>query len=124
MCEKHWLKRHFFDDARFARRDLADDGDKNWSTLTGDRGHLHRHIEVFQSHVTMAFPKWPFRLKPLTINQSLNHDFGIGRNMKIDSLGFDNPNRITSQTARYRHFILVNGEFLRSGKQNHRGAAN
>src|SRR5215831_20479677 len=122
MSEEHRLESHLFDNTRFAGCDLADDRNKDRSTLARDRGHLHRHIEVFQRHVAVAFAKRPFRLEPLAVDQALDHDLGVSRDIKVNRCCLDNANRTAREPSRHRHLILVDGKFLWSGKQNHGGA--
>ena len=75
MRQKHRLVGHFFDHARFAGCDLADDRNENRRAAVRDRRHLHRHVVVFQRHVAIAFAKGAFRLEQFSVDHSLDHDF-------------------------------------------------
>ena len=122
MSQKHRLKRHFFHDARFTGRHLADDRHKDRRTLVRDRSHFHRHIEIFQRHVAVAFAKRPLRLEQLAVDQPFDNDFGISGNIEVDADGFDDPDRGAGKPARHGHFVLVDRKLLRAGKQDDRRA--
>src|SRR5262245_47102042 len=123
MSEEHRLESHLFDNTRFAGCDLADDRNKDRSTLARDRGHLHRHIEVFQRHMAVAFAKRPFRLEPLAIDQALDHDLGVSRDMKVNCRCLDDANGTAGKPSSHGHLILVDRKLLWSGKQNDGRAA-
>ncbi len=88
-----------------------------------DRGHLHRHVERFERDVAVAFAERRLGLEYLGIDQALDDDFGVGRHVEIDGLGFDHADRLAGETAGDRKLIEIDGEFLRSGEHDHgRGA--
>ena len=93
--------------ARFARRHLADDRDEHRLLLAGDRGHLHRHVEVFERDVAVAFAERAFRLEQLRIDQALDHDLGIGRHVEIDGDAFHRADRLAGERAGDAHLVHV-----------------
>ena len=51
-----------------------DERDEHRLCLVGDRRHLHRHVEVFERHIAVAFAERPLGLQQLGIDQSFNDD--------------------------------------------------
>jgi hypothetical protein len=50
----------------------------------GDRGHPHRHVEVFQRDIAVALSERPFGLKPVGVNEALDNDFDVGGDVQVD----------------------------------------
>ncbi len=107
MREEHRLVGDLLDHARFARRHLADDRDEHRRALAGDRGHLHRHVEVFERDVAVALAERPFRLEQFGIDQALDHDLGVGRHVEIDADAFRHADRRAGEPARDRHLVEI-----------------
>ena len=59
--------------------------------------------------------EWSFRFEPAGIDQSLDHDFGVGRHEQIHGLATHHPNRRPSQAACHRHLIDVVRQLLDRG---------
>ena len=53
--------------------------------LCGDRGHLHRHVEVFERDMAVALAERAFRLEQFAVDQALDHDLGVGRHVQVDA---------------------------------------
>ena len=123
MRQEHRLVGDLLDDARFARRHLADHRDEHRLLLVGDRRHLHRHVEVFERDVAVAFAERAFRLEQFRIDQPLDHDFGIGRHVEIDGDAFHGADRLAGERAGDAHLVHVDGELLRAGEDHDRRAA-
>ena len=47
--------------------------------LVRDRGHPHRHIEVFERHMAVAFAERAFRFEQFAVDQAFDDDLGVGR---------------------------------------------
>ena len=58
---------------------------KTGDALARDRGDLHRHVEVFERDVAVAFAERPLRLEQFGVDQALDHDLGVGRHFEIDA---------------------------------------
>ena len=121
--KEHRLVRDLLDHARFARRHLADDRAEYRRPLHRDRGHLHRHVEVFQRDVAVALAERAFRLEQLGIDQPLDHDLGIGRHRKIDRDALRDADRRAGERAGDRHLVLVDRKLLGAGEHDDRRAA-
>ena len=122
MREEHRLKRDLLHHARFARRHLTDDGDEDGAALVRDRGHLHRHVEVFQRDVAVAFAERAFRFEQFAIDQAFDDDFGVGGHVQVDARRLDDADGRAGKPTGDRHLVLVDRQFLRPGEQHHRGA--
>ena len=121
--QEHRLVGDLLDHARFARRDLADDGDEHRRALARDRGHLHRHVEVFERDVAVAFAERAFRLQQFGIDQAFDHDLGVRRHVEIDADAFRHADRRAGEPAGHRHLVEVDGELHRPGEHHHRRGA-
>ena len=86
-------------------------------------GNLHRHVVIFERHVTVAFAERPFGLEQFRIDQTLDHEFGVSRHIEIDGHGLDGADRRAGESARDRHFVLIDGQLLWSGENHDRRAA-
>ena len=82
MRQKHRLIGDALDHAGFARRHLAHDRDEHRLAPVGDRRHLHRHVEIFERHIAVAFPERPFRLQQVRVDEPLDDDLGVGRHFE------------------------------------------
>ena len=91
--------------------------------LVGDRGHLHRHVEVFERDVAVAFAERAFRLEQLRIDQAFDDDLGVGRHVEIDGDAFHRADRLAGERAGDAHLVHVDGELLRAGEGHDRRAA-
>ena len=123
VIEEKRLIGHALQNARFARRHLADDGNQNGLALARDRRHPHRHVEIFQRDMTMALAERPFRLEQLGIDQPFDDDFRIGGHLKIDGLAADDADRLANEPAGNAEFVLIDRQFLRTGEEHRRSAA-
>ena len=128
MGEEQRLVGDAFQHTGFARRDLADDGGEHRRALSGDRGHLHGHIEVFQRHVPVAFAERALRLEQLGVHEAFDDDFRIGGHLQIHRHGPGDANRRAHDPARHGHLVLADGELLRTAvrdrgrRAHHHGA--
>ena len=123
MSEEQRLVGDFLDDARFARRDLADDRREYGRALVRDRGHAHRHVEGLERHVAVAFAERRFGLQHRGIDQPLDHDFGIRRHVEVDGDAFGLSDRHAGQAACDRQLVGVDRELLRTREEHDRRAA-
>ena len=53
--------------------------------LARDRGDLHRHVEVFERDMAVAFAERAFRLQQFGVDQALDDDLGVGRHIEVDA---------------------------------------
>ena len=109
--------------ARFARRHLADDRDVHRRALVRDRGDLHRHVEVFERDVAVAFAERSLGLQQFGIDQAFDHDLGVGRHVEIDGHALDGADRRAGEPAGHRHLVQIDRQLLRPGEHHHRRAA-
>ena len=114
MAQKQRLQRHLAHDARLARGHLADDGGEDRIAAMGDRGHLHRHIEIFERHIAGALAKGAFRLKQFRADEAFDHDLGVGGHEEVDGLGLHHLDGLPRQRACNRRFIEINRQALRA----------
>ena len=123
MRQEHRLEGDLLHHARFARRDLADDGDEHRLALVGDRGHPHRHVEVLERDVAVAFAERAFRLEQFAVDQAFDHDLGVGRHVQVDGRRLGDADGRAGQPAGHRHLVDIDRQFLRAGEQHDRRAA-
>ena len=121
--EEQRLVGHLLDDARFARRHLADDLREHRLALHGDRGHLHRHVVAFERDIAVALAERRLRLQHAGVDQALDHDLGIRRHVEIDGPAADHADRRAGRAARDRQLVHVDRELLRPGEHHDRRAA-
>ncbi len=57
--------------------------------------------------MAVAFAERTFRLEQFGIDQSLDHDLGVGRHVEIDGDGFRHPDRRAGERARDRHLVQI-----------------
>ena len=88
-----------------------------------DRGHLHRHIVAFECDVPVALAERPFRFEELGVDQALDDELGIRRQIEIDGERFHGTDRRARKPAGDRHLVAVDRQFLRSGEHYDRRAA-
>ena len=87
-----------------------------------DRRDLHGHVVVFERDVAIAFPKGPFGLEQIGINQPLDYYFGVGRHFEINRRALGDPDWRACERSGHAHLVLIYGKLLRSG-ENHDGRA-
>ena len=75
--------------------------------LVGDRRHLHRHVEVFERDVAVAFAERTFRLEQFGIDQALDDDLGVGRHLEIDGDALHDADRLAGERAGDAHLVEV-----------------
>jgi hypothetical protein len=100
------------DDARFARRHLADEGGQNRTAPPGDCGHLHEGIVFLQVHVAMRFAEWCLGLQQFGIDQALDDDLRFGRNQQIDGFGPRHVDGTASEPARHSELVEILRQLL------------
>src|SRR3712207_8218608 len=52
--------------------------------------------------------------RSLGVDQALDDDLGIGRDLEIDRFGTRDAHGLAGQSSGHRHLVLVDGEFLRA----------
>ena len=111
------------DQARLARRHLADDRGEHRVLAMRDRRHLHRHVVGFERDIAVALAERRFRLELLRIDQPLDDDLGVGGNVEVDGLALDHRHRPAGEPAGHAKLVEIDVELLRAGEQHHRRGA-
>ena len=111
------------ENARLAGRHLAQHGGEDGLLLHGDGGDAHRHVEIFQRNVAVAFAERAFGLQQFSIDKTFNHDFSVGGNLKIHRLGAGYAHCASSKAASHSHLVFVDAQLLRPGERDHGRAA-
>ena len=112
------------DQARLARRHLADDRGEHRDCLpVRDRGHLHRHVVGFERDIAVALAERRFGLELLGIDQALDHDLGVGRHVEVDGDALDHRHRPAGEPAGDAELVEIDVELLRAGEHHHRRRA-
>ena len=57
--------------------------------------------------MAVAFAERPFGLEQIGVDQPLDDDLGIGRNVEIDGDGLRHPDRRPCEPARDRHLVEI-----------------
>jgi hypothetical protein len=123
MREIERLVGHLLDQARFARRDLADDGGEDRMAPVRDAGHLHRHVEGFERNVTVALPERRLGLELVGIDQPLDDDLGAGRHVEINGHAFGDRHTAAGERTGDADLVEVGGELLGAGEHHDRSGA-
>ena len=124
MCQEQRLVGDFLEHAGLAGRDLTDDGGEHRRAFPGDRGDLHRHVEVFQCHVAVTFPEGTFGLESFGVDQAFHDDLRIGRHFQVYRHSPGDTDRSTADPPGNGHLILSHGQLLRTAVGNRRRRAN
>ena len=121
--EEQRLVGHLLDDARLARRHLADDLGEHRLLLVGDRRHLDRHVEGFERDIAVALAERRLGLEHIAVDQALDHDLGIRRHVEVDGAAARHADRLAGRAAGDRHLVDVDRELLRPGEHHDRRRA-